>query len=52
LNCFGPEGFLPIRILRRKKGMLLLNAAFYEFSKSDEFYLINLDVTPGGGIRN
>jgi hypothetical protein len=32
------EGFLPIRILRRKKGMLLLNAAFYEFVKSDEFY--------------
>jgi hypothetical protein len=49
------EGFLPIRILRRKKGMLLLlNAGiFYEFVKSDEFYSDKpRRYTVGGGIRN
>jgi hypothetical protein len=50
----GLRGFLPIRILRRKKRMLLLlNAGiFYEFVKSDEFYSDKLDVCWRGGIRN
>jgi hypothetical protein len=46
IELFPAQRVLPIRILRRKRNVVVECGIFYEFVKSDEFYLINPDVTP------